>query len=128
MCCQADRAKEVSTANKNPKKADNSSNKPVCRPTGFAGVLMGAAKLAGLVCDGLKPVSRFINCDRNSLISLSLAVVVASNMAAAENFSLLMLMLACWLDKNFEISSEKASLDFTVSSKLRCLANTGVAK
>ena len=128
MRSQADRAKEDITANKNPKKADNSSTKPACRPTGLAGVLMGAAKLAGLGCVGLKPVSRFINCDCNSLISVSLAVVVASNMAAAENFSLLMLMLACWLDKNFEISSEKASLDFTVSSKLRCLANTGAAK
>ena len=46
---QADRAKEVSTANKNPKKADISSTKPACRPTGLADVLMGAAKLAALV-------------------------------------------------------------------------------
>ena len=128
MCSQAERAKADNTADKNPKKADNSSTKPACRPTGLAGALMGAAKLAGLVCVALKPVSRFINCARNSLTSLSLAVVVASNMAAAENLSLLMLRLACWLDKNFAISSEKASLDFTVSSKLRCLAKTGAAK
>jgi hypothetical protein len=46
---QADRAKEVSTASKSPKKPDNSSTKPACRPTGLAGVLMGAAKLAALV-------------------------------------------------------------------------------
>jgi hypothetical protein len=52
MCSQAERAKADNTADKNPKKADNSSTKPACRPTGLAGALMGGGQTGwlGLRC------------------------------------------------------------------------------